>query len=104
MFPPSAESPRPVPPSPAARDEGTTPWLASLQEWLDRLLVLDVFVVLAGALWFGLGVAWHVRGHDTVLTAFQRLWMPLFQPALGLLMAAALLSGVLGWWRRRGQR
>jgi uncharacterized iron-regulated membrane protein len=24
-------------------------------------------------------------------------------PAVGLLMAAALLSGILGWWQRRGQ-
>ncbi|MBM5818153.1 MAG: hypothetical protein FJ083_16770 [Cyanobacteria bacterium K_Offshore_surface_m2_239] len=75
-----------------------------LQRGLDRLLVLDVFLVLAGAFWFGLGVVLHLRGIDRVLEVFQRLWMPLFQPALGLLMLAALLSGALGWWRRRGRR
>jgi hypothetical protein len=79
-------------------------WLERLQAGLDRLLVLDVFLVLAGALWFGLGVVLHLRGADGVLALFQRLWVPLFQPALGLLMLAALLSGGLGWWRRRGQR
>jgi hypothetical protein len=79
-------------------------WRERLQRGLDRLLVLDVFLVLAGALWFGLGVVLHWRGLDSVLEVFQRLWMPLFQPALGLLMLAAPLSGVLGWWRRRGQR
>lgn len=81
-----------------------TPWLERFQGGLDRVLVLDVFLVLAGALWFGLGVALHLRGSDRVLAVFQRLWFPLFQPALGLLMLAALLSGGLGWWRRRGQR
>ena len=85
-------------------NDNSTPWLVTLQRWLDRLLVVDVFLVLAGALWFGLGVGGHLRGQDALLASFQRLWMPLFQPALGLLMAAALLSGGVGWWRRRGQR
>ncbi|MFN9661696.1 MAG: hypothetical protein ACK6BC_15250 [Cyanobacteriota bacterium] len=80
------------------------PWLERLQGGLERLLVLDVFLVLAGAFWFGLGVVLHLRGTDGVLAVFQRLWFPLFQPALGVLMLAALLSGGLGWWRRRGQR
>lgn len=88
----------------AVAAEAPPPWLARLQGGLDRLLVLDVFLVLAGALWFGLGVIFHLRGSDRVLAVFQRLWLPLFQPALGLLMLAALLSGVVGWWRRRGPR
>ncbi|MFN7677569.1 MAG: hypothetical protein ACK5QW_03100 [Cyanobacteriota bacterium] len=90
--------------SPSPGEERGTPWLGSLQGWLDRLLVVDVFVVMAGALWFGLGVLAHARGVDGVLTSFQRVWMPVFQPALGLLMGAALLSGGVGWGRRRGQR
>jgi hypothetical protein len=88
--------------APAAPDGA--PWLVKLQAGLDRLLVLDVFLVLAGAFWFGLGVVLHLRGSERALAAFQRLWFPLFQPALGVLMLAALLSGGLGWWRRRGQR
>ena len=99
---PVESSPSPATGVPAAPDGA--PWLAKFQGGLDRLLVLDVFLVLAGALWFGLGVVLHLRGSDSALAAFQRLWFPLFQPALGLLMLAALLSGGLGWWRRRGQR
>jgi len=79
------------------------PLLARLQEWLDRLLVLDVFLVIAAALWFGGAVLLHARGVEVPLQLFQRLWEPLFTPAIGLLMAAALLSGILGWWRRRGR-
>ncbi len=97
---PPESTPTAVSGTPIPRDGA--PWLGRLQVWLDRLLVLDVFLVLAGALWFGLGVVFHLRGADSALAAFQRLWFPLFQPALGLLMLAALLSGVLGWWRRRG--
>ena len=90
-----------------AKPEGPGPdpsLLQRLQQWLDRLLVLDVFVVIAAALWFGAAVVLHAQGVEAPLQLFQRLWEPLFTPAIGLLMAAALLSGALGWWRRRGQR
>jgi hypothetical protein len=78
--------------------------LERLQQWLDRLLVLDVFLVIGAALWFGTAVVLHAQGVEVPLQLFQRLWEPLFTPAIGLLMAAALVSGALGWWRRRGQR
>ncbi len=75
-----------------------------LRSAVDRLLVADVFLVLAGALWFLAAVVLHSQGVEAPLQLFQRLWEPLFTPAIGLLMAAALLSGALGWWQRRGQR
>ena len=78
--------------------------LQRLKEALDTLLVIDVFVVIAGALWFGAAVVLHSQQIEAPLTLFQSLWEPLFTPAIGLLMAAALLSGALGWWQRRGQR
>jgi len=78
--------------------------LQRLRDWIDRLLVADVFLVLAGALWFAAAVLLHSQGVEAPLAIFQRLWEPLFTPAIGLLMAAALLSGALGWWQRRGQR
>ncbi len=71
---------------------------------IDTLLVIDVFLVIAGALWFGLAVALQSQQVEAPLQLFQQLWEPLFTPAIGLLMAAALLSGAVGWWQRRGQR
>jgi Mn2+/Fe2+ NRAMP family transporter len=71
---------------------------------MDTLLVVDVFVVIAGAIWFAVAVTLHSQHIEAPLELFQRLWEPLFTPAIGLLMGAALLSGVLGWWQRRGQR
>jgi len=87
-----------------ANDTSRPSALQRLREWLDRLLVADVFLVLAGALWFALAVVLHSQGVEAPLATFQQLWEPLFTPAIGLLMAAALLSGALGWWQRRGQR
>ncbi|MCP9829725.1 hypothetical protein KBZ19_14660 [Synechococcus sp. L2F] len=75
-----------------------------LKGWLDSLLVANVFLVIAGAVWFGLAIALHSRSVDAPLKLFQLLWEPLFTPAIGLLMAAAVLSGILGWWQRRAQR
>ena len=78
--------------------------LLRLKGWLDLALIADVFLVMAAALWFALAVLLHSRGVEAPLHLFQQLWEPLFTPAIGLLMAAALLSGALGWWQRRGQR
>jgi len=83
-------------------------WGQRIKGWVDTLLVVDVFVVIAGALWFGVAVLCHSRGVEAPLDLFQQLWEPLFTPAIGLLMGAAIVSGVLGWafnwWRRRGPR
>ena len=86
----------------------TTPTPPSLLQQLkgsmDTLLVVDVFVVIAGAIWFAVAVTLHSQHIEAPLELFQRLWEPLFTPAIGLLMGAALLSGALGWWQLRGQR
>ena len=78
--------------------------LQQLKGSMDTLLVVDVFVVIAGAIWFAVAVTLQSQHIEAPLELFQRLWEPLFTPAIGLLMGAALLSGVLGWWQRRGQR
>lgn len=81
-----------------------TPRLQQLRQLIDRLLVADVFLVLAGALWFAVAVVLHGWHQDGALELFQRLWQPLFTPAISVLMAAALISGALGWWQRRAPR
>ena len=78
--------------------------LQQLKGSMDTLLVVDVFVVIAGAIWFAVAVTLHSQHIEAPLVLFQRLWEPLFTPAIGLLMGAALLSGALGWWQRLGQR
>lgn len=92
---------------PEAKAPSTTPdpgLPQRLKGWLDGLLVADVFLVIAGALWFAVAVVLQGQGIGGPLVLFQSLWEPLFTPAIGLLMAAALVSGLLGWWQRRGQR
>ena len=73
------------------------PW----KRWLDRLLVTDVFLVLGGAVWFAVAVIADGQGFTAPMQQFQRLWDPLFTPAIGLLMAAALINGLWSWWQLR---
>jgi hypothetical protein len=92
-------APKPVP-NPNAPPER----LQQIRQLIDRLLVADVFLVLGGALWFAVAVLLHGWHRDGALLLFQRLWQPLFTPAISVLMAAALISGALGWWQRRAPR
>jgi len=77
---------------------------AQLRRVIDIVLVADAFLVLAGALFFAVAVVLHSRQLDAPLALFQRLWDPLFTPAIGLLMAAALINGLWSWWQRRMQQ
>ena len=80
----------------------STPDQPTWKLWLDRLLVVDVFLVLAGAGWFGIAIVASSQGIEAPLHLFQQLWDPLFTPAIGLLIASALVSGIASWWQRRG--
>ena len=70
------------------------------KQWLDRLLMLDAFLVIAGALWFVAAILAGSQGVQTPMRLLQQLWEPLFTPAIGLLIAAALVNGVWAWWQR----
>lgn len=84
-------SPPPPPPSP-------------IKDALDRLLVADFFFVLLALAWLITGVAVKAGGGSSAIAdTWLALWMPLFQPAIGLLMAGALVSGGLGWLRDKRQ-
>jgi len=81
-----------------------TDLLQTGKTWMDRILMVNVFLVMAGALWFVVAVGFHSQGLEQPLGRFQQLWAPLFMPAIGLLMAAALLNGGLQWLLRLRKR
>ena len=75
-----------------------------IKDALDRLLVADFFFVLLALAWLVTGVAVKAGGGSSAIAdTWLALWMPLFQPAIGLLMAGALVSGGLGWLRDKRQ-
>lgn len=68
---------------------------------LNLVLVVDTFVVLLSFFWFAIAVLGKGAGIPLGLDLWYKLWQPVFTPAIGLLMAGALLSGVTSWIAKR---
>ncbi|MBD2628099.1 hypothetical protein [Trichormus variabilis] len=68
-----------------------------LLNWLNLLLVADVFLVILGFVWFAVAVAGKASGINLGLDLWHQLWIPVFNPAIGILMGGALLSGITSW-------
>ena len=62
--------------------------------WLNVALVVDTFLVILSFLWLLIALAGRAAGVPLGLDIWYQLWEPVFTPALGLLMAGALLSGL----------
>jgi hypothetical protein len=79
---------------------------STLLVWLNRFLVLDVFVVLLGFFWFVGALAGEAGGLSLGYNLWLRLWPLLFQPAISILILGALGNGLAGkiqqWRRGRG--
>ncbi len=64
---------------------------------LNWLLVANLFFVLASFGWFATAVVGRSLNVNLGLEIWYSLWTPIFQPAIGILMAGALAIGVLRW-------
>ncbi|MEL6399138.1 MAG: hypothetical protein AAFR26_08650 [Cyanobacteria bacterium J06626_4] len=64
---------------------------------LNWLLVANLFFVLASFGWFATAVVGRSMNVNLGLETWYSLWMPVFQPAIGILMAGAIAIGILGW-------
>ncbi|MDP8963838.1 MAG: hypothetical protein M3O33_07595 [Cyanobacteriota bacterium] len=72
-----------------------------LSGWLNQLLMLDVFLVLLSFFWLAIAVLGRSLGVPLGLDLWYRLWEPVFTPAIGILMAGAILSGLISWVSKR---
>lgn len=64
---------------------------------LNWLLVANLFFVLASFGWFATAVVGRSMNFNLGLEIWYSLWTPVFQPAIGILMAGAIAIGILGW-------
>jgi hypothetical protein len=70
---------------------------------LQQVLIADFFFVLLVLAWLGVGLAEKGALHSSsLIDAWMPLWPAVFQPAIGILMAGALVSGGLNWLSSRG--
>ncbi len=72
-----------------------------LSSWFNQLLIVDVFLVLLSFFWLAIAVVGRSLGLPLGLDLWYRLWQPVFTPAIGILMAGALLSGLISWLSKR---
>lgn len=69
--------------------------------WLNTALMFNLFFVMAGAGWFAAAVVGRSLDFDLGLDLFYKLWQPVFNPAIGLLILGSLVSGISGWVSRK---
>lgn len=69
--------------------------------WLNWALVADFFLVLFSFFWLAIAVLGHAVGVPLGLDIWYKLWQPVFTPAIGILMAGTIASGLAGWIVKR---
>jgi TRAP-type C4-dicarboxylate transport system permease small subunit len=72
-----------------------------LISWLNQLLMLNVFLVLLSFVWFAIAVFGRSIGVALGFDLWYSLWEPLFMPAIGILMAGAIMSGLINQISKR---
>lgn len=64
---------------------------------LNTALMLNLFFVLLSFVWFAAAVIGRSANVNLGFDLWYSLWDPLFMPAIGILMAGALVSGISSW-------
>jgi hypothetical protein len=64
--------------------------------WINKALMFDLFLVFFFFAWFVLALAAEQLHLHLGLNVWHFLWQPLIQPVLGIMMAGAILSGIIG--------
>ncbi|MUL38048.1 hypothetical protein [Gloeocapsopsis dulcis] len=72
-----------------------------LLNWLNTALVADFFLVLLSFFWLAIAVIGHTLHIPLGLDLWYKLWQPVFTPAIGILMAGSIISGLTSWIFKR---
>lgn len=62
---------------------------------LDRFLIADVFLVIIAFFWFAIALIGRSMGIPLGWDIWYQLWIPVFNPAIGILFSGALLSWII---------
>jgi len=69
--------------------------LPTFKNALDRLLVINLFVILSGALILIIGAIFSANGNNFLYNLFQKLWFPLYIPSLSFFFTAVLVEALV---------
>ncbi len=72
-----------------------------LLNWLNIVLMADVFFVLLSFFWFAIALVGRSIGVPLGFDLWYSLWDPVFTPAIGILMAGAIVTGIINWISKR---
>ncbi|MBP0018517.1 MAG: hypothetical protein J7647_13330 [Cyanobacteria bacterium SBLK] len=72
-------------------------------DWLERILMVDVFIVLLGFLWFAIAIVGRSAGIPLGWEIWYKLWYPVFNPAIGILFLGAFSTWIIKKIARRFQ-
>ncbi|MEM9907836.1 MAG: hypothetical protein AAF921_22730 [Cyanobacteria bacterium P01_D01_bin.44] len=72
-----------------------------LISWLNTALMINLFFVLFSFGWFAIALVGKTTQINLGFDLWYSLWDPLFMPAIGILMAGAIISGTMGWVSRK---
>jgi TRAP-type C4-dicarboxylate transport system permease small subunit len=70
---------------------------ARLLQWLNWALMVNLFLVIASFAWLTVAVLGETIHVPLGLQLWYKLWNPVFTPAIGILMAGAIVSGLTSW-------
>ncbi len=63
--------------------------------WLNRLLVANIFLVILSFFWFVIALIGRSVNIPLGFDIWFSLWEPVFTPAIGILMAGAIMVGLV---------
>jgi hypothetical protein len=75
-----------------------------LLDWLNLALMANLFFVLLCFVWLAIAVVGRSTGVSLGLEVWYKLWQPVMQPAIGILMTGAIVSGVSSWATKKLNR
>ena len=68
-----------------------------LRSGLNTVLMFDLFFVLFSFAWFAIALIGRATNVNLGFDIWYSLWEPVIMPAIGILMAGALVSGLSSW-------
>jgi len=62
---------------------------------LDNILIYNLYLLIVGAIFLAISFILSINGSSTLYILFQKLWYPIFIPALSLFFTAILIEALL---------
>ena len=61
----------------------------------DNILIYNLYILIIGSIFLAISFALSINGNTSLFSIFQKLWYPIFIPALSLFFTAILVEAFL---------